>query len=282
MRKIALITDTASDISMQLQQKYNVKVLHFQIVYGDKSYKDQIEITSKEVLDTIAEKAPTTSLPSLEEIHGVFEELKAEGYTHAIGITISSNLSGCYNALSMVKDEYPEIETYVYDSRTISIPECVLVERAGELIEEGKDIPEIIDELEKMRSKQHTFFLVDTLKYLAAGGRIGHVSAVVGGILNLKPIITVGDDGKYISHAKARGRNKALAVITEEAKKILAESKCKVYFIHGDGRESIDKLYDELKDEKNIETIEKWDWISPVACVHTGPGFIGALIQEIE
>lgn len=282
MHKIALITDTASDIQQELIEKYNVKVLHYQIVYKDKTFKDQLEITSKEVLATIAEEAPKTSLPSLEEMHNVFQSLKEEGYTHAIGITLSSSLSGCFNALSMVKEEYPEIETYIYDSKTISIPECLLVEKAGELIEKGYTLEEIIPELDKVRSLQHTFFVVDTLKYLAAGGRIGHVSAVVGSMLNLKPIITVGDDGSYISHSKVRGSNKALGVIVEEAKKILAQKKCKVYFIHGDGRAGIDKLYEQLKDEANVEVIEKWDWISPVACVHAGPGFIGMLLQEIS
>lgn len=281
MNKIALITDTASDIPSTLKEKYNIKVLHFQIVYPEKTYKDQIEITSKEVLATIAEKTPTTSLPSLEEMHNMFTTLKEEGYTKVIAVTISSGLSGCYNALSMVKEDYPEIETYVYDSRTLSIAQCALVERAGELIEEGRDIPYIIEELEQMRSKQDTFFIVDTLKYLVAGGRIGHVSAAIGEILNLKPIIKVGDDGKYITHTKARGKNKALGTIVDESKKILKEKKCRVYLIHGDGKEGIEKLYNELKDEANIDKIEKWDWISPVACVHTGPGFLAVLLQEI-
>ena len=69
MRKIAIVTDTASDISIEDAQKYDIKILHYQIVYKDKTYKDQIEITAKEVVDTLEEEVPTTSLPSLDEIH---------------------------------------------------------------------------------------------------------------------------------------------------------------------------------------------------------------------
>lgn len=280
-KKIALITDTASDLPLAIKEKYDIKVLHFQIVYPEKTFKDQEEITSKEVLAEIDEKVPTTSLPSLEEMHQLFTSLKEEGYTHALAITISSGLSGCHNAVSMVKEEYPEIETYVYDSRTLSLAEFVLVEKAAQLIEEGKDIPYIVEELEEMRAKQHTFFIVDTLKYLVRGGRIGHVSAAVGSLLNLKPIIKVGDDGKYITHTKARGKNKALSTIVEETKKVLAQKKCRGYLIHGDGKEGMEKLYNELKDAQDLQSLEQWDWISPVACVHTGPGFLAILLQEV-
>ncbi|MGL4343992.1 MAG: DegV family protein [Cellulosilyticaceae bacterium] len=280
MAKIALITDSASDLPQALQQKYNVFMLHFQIVYPEKTYKDQLEITSKEVLADIESRTPTTSLPALEEIHQTFEKLKEQGYTHVIAVTLSSGLSGCYQAVKMVADEYPEIESYIYDSKTISLGETCLVQKAGELIALGYEAKAIITELDVVRSKQHIFFMVDTLKYLVAGGRIGRVSGMLGGVLNLKPIIKVADDGVYVTHAKVRGTQKALAKVVEEAKSILKDNRCRVYLIHGDGEEGTRYIYNMLKDEQDIQEIEMYDWISPVACVHTGPGFIGMLLQE--
>lgn len=280
MPRIAIVTDSASDLPEEALKKYDIKMLHFQVIYKQETYKDRLEITSKEVLNQIDQEIPTTSLPSLEEIHQVFNTLKAEGYTHVIVITISSGLSGCYNAVSLIKEDYPELTTYVYDSKTLSIAEGILAVEAAKLAIEGEILPTIIDKLDQIRVKQHTFFIVDTLKYLVAGGRIGHVSAVLGNILNLKPIITVGDDGKYVSHANARGRNKALNSIVKAARNLMEEKKCDVYLIHGDGEEAADYLYEGLKDEIHLNKIEKWGFISPVACVHTGPGFVGILLQE--
>lgn len=282
MRKIALITDSASDLPKEVQEQYDVFMLHFQIVYEDATYKDQVEITSKEVLADIENRRPTTSLPALEEIHETFQAIKDKGYEKVIGITLSSGLSGCYNAVKMVADEYPELESHIYDSKTISLGETCLVQKAAELIEAGcENLDEIVSALDETRKGQHIFFMVDTLKYLVAGGRIGRVSGMLGGVLNLKPIITVADDGVYATHSKVRGTQKALTKVVEEAKKILDEKKCKVYMIHGDGEEGTRHIYDLLKNETNSETIDMYDWISPVACVHTGPGFIGLLLQEL-
>lgn len=281
MKKIALITDSASDLPKAIEEKYDVYMLHFQIVYQDQTFKDQVEITSKEVLAEIENKCPTTSLPALEEIHETFKKIRQAGYTQAIAITLSSGLSGCYNAVKMVADEYPEVECHVYDSKTISLGESCLVEKAGEMIEGGHDLPEIIAKLDEVRSKQHIFFMVDTLKYLVAGGRIGRVSGMLGGVLNLKPIIKVAEDGVYITHAKVRGTQKALARIVEDVEKILENNACKVYLIHGDGEAAARQLYDKLKVDSQVESIGFYDWISPVACVHAGPGFVGILLQEV-
>lgn len=113
MRKIAIVTDTASDISIDDAKKYDIKILHYQIVYKDKTYKDQLEITAKEVIDTLEEEVPTTSLPSLDEIHEVFDELVKEGYKEVLVIPLSSGLSGCFNAINMVKEDYQDLNAVV-------------------------------------------------------------------------------------------------------------------------------------------------------------------------
>ena len=105
MRKIAVITDTASDLSLDEIKQYNIKMLHYQIVYKDHTYKDQLEIHSKEVLDHLETEIPSTSLPSLEEMHQVFKEIIHEGYEEAIVVPISSGLSG------LMRRQFPFIPT---------------------------------------------------------------------------------------------------------------------------------------------------------------------------
>ena len=282
MRKIAIVTDTASDISIEDAKKYDIKILHYQIVYKDKTYKDQLEITAKEVIDTLEEEVPTTSLPSLDEMHEIFDELVKEGYKEALVIPLSSGLSGCFNAINMVKDDYEELNTVVYDSRTISAAQAVLAIKAAEMADAGCEMKEIISELDRMRENQNTLFIVDTLKYLLLGGRIGHVSAAVGKLLNLKPIITIGDDGKYETVAKVRGRTKAITHFVNKVQELLNDGKeYKLYFSHAAGEEIKDKIIALIKEVKPEVKIEGECWISPVACVHCGPGYVGMLIQRI-
>ena len=282
MRKIAIITDTASDLELADIEKYDIKMLHYQIVYKERTYKDQLEISSKEVLDHLEEEIPSTSLPSLEEMHSVFKEVKEEGYKEVLVIPISSGLSGCFNAINMVKEEYPELKTVVFDSRALSVAQGVLVIKAVQLADEGYSLEEIVKELEVMRENQKTFFIVDTLKYLLHGGRIGRVSATVGTLLNLKPIIRIGDDGKYETVAKIRGRAKAVHYFAEEAHKILSsEGEYKIYFSHAKGEETKENIIKEIKEIYPHISIEGDSWISPVACVHCGPGYVGMLIQKV-
>ena len=282
MRKIAIITDTASDLSLEEIKQYNIKMLHYQIVYKERTYKDQLEIHSKEVLEHLETEIPSTSLPSLEEMHQIFEEVEKEGYEAALVIPLSSGLSGCFNAVNMVKDDFTHLNIVVFDSTTISAPQGVLAKYAATLADEGWSMEAIIKALEEKRAKQHTFFIVDTLKYLVHGGRIGHVSATVGKLLNLKPIITIGDDGKYETVAKVRGRAKAIRYFAEEASKILSSGKkYKIYFSHADGEVIKDEIVKILKEMHPEISVEGDTWISPVACVHCGPGYVGMLIQEI-
>ena len=282
MRKIAIITDTASDLELADIEKYGIKMLHYQIVYKEHTYKDQLEISSKEVLDHLEKEIPSTSLPSLEEMHNVFKEIRDEGFNEVLVIPISSGLSGCFNAINMVKEEYKELKTVVFDSKTLSAAQAVLVVKAAQLADEGYSLEEIVKELEIMRKNQKTFFIVDTLKYLLHGGRIGRVSATVGKILNLKPIITIGDDGKYETVAKMRGRTKAVHYFAEEVGKILSTGEnYKIYFSHADGEEIKASIIKEIKESYPHISIEGDTWISPVACVHCGPGYVGMLVQKI-
>ncbi len=282
MRKIAIITDTASDISIEDAKKYDIKLLHYQIIYKDKTYKDQLEITAKEVIARLEEEVPTTSLPSLDEINEVFSDLVKEGYKEVLVIPLSSGLSGCFNAINMVKEDYKELNTVVYDSRAISAAQAVLAIKAAEMADAGHEMQEIIKELDKMRENQKTLFVVDTLQYLLLGGRIGHVSAAVGKLLNLKPIIRIGDDGKYETVAKVRGRAKAINHFVNQVQEVLSDGKAyKLYFSHAAGEEIRDKIISAIKEINPTIEIGGECWISPVACVHCGPGYVGMLIQPI-
>lgn len=121
MSKIALVTDSTSDLNHEEISKYNIHVLPLKIVYSDREYTDRVDITPEEVYSNMKVEVPSTSLPSLEDIDCLFTDLKEKGYTHIIAITISSGLSGTNNSIRLVSENHPEIKFEIFDSLALSL-----------------------------------------------------------------------------------------------------------------------------------------------------------------
>ncbi|HAK41942.1 MAG TPA: fatty acid-binding protein DegV [Clostridium sp.] len=282
MEKIALITDSASDITKDIVDKYNVKVLPFKIIYRDREYSDGVDITSKYIYDTLETNAPTTSLPSMRDMEEMFESLKKEGYTHAIVVTISSKLSGVNNAIKLMSEDHPEIKTYVHDSKSISKGETILIEEAAEMIKEGKSFDEIVAELPKTNDRIEIYFVIGTLEYLIRGGRIGKVAGTIAQFLNLKPIVSVDKEGEYYTYAKVRGRKQSLNKVYSIGVSKLNDKKYDIHIMHGEAEEEAMMLVENFKAHENASLVNFGGYLSPVSGVHSGPGFIGVLLYERE
>jgi DegV family protein with EDD domain len=278
LSKIALVTDSTSDLNHEEVKKYNIHVLPLKIVYKDREYTDRIDITPDEVYKNMSVEVPTTSLPSMEDIDRLFVKLREEGYTHVIAITISSGLSGTYNSIRLVSENHPEMNFEVFDSLALSLGAGAIVMECGEMINSGKSFEEIVKELPKFRDKIRIYYVLDTLKYLMKGGRIGRVSGSIGELLNIKPIISVNKEGIYYTYTKVRGRNQSISKIFDIVKETLEEKRAKIWVLHGGAREEAQELYKKVLEFPNIIKAGFSD-ISPVAGVHTGPGLIGVTIM---
>ncbi|MEG1256962.1 DegV family protein [Clostridium sp.] len=282
MEKIALITDSASDITQEIRDKYNVRVLPFRIIYRDKEFSDGIDITPQYVYETLESGLPTTSLPSMQDMEETFESLKREGYTHAIVVTISSQLSGANNAIKLVAENHPEIKTYVHDSKSISKGEEIPIEEAGKMIEQGKSFQEIVDKLPDISDRIEIFFVIGTLEYLIRGGRIGKVAGTIAQFLHLKPIVSIDKEGVYYTYAKVRGRKQSISKIYDIGVAKLNSKKYNVYLMHGEAEEETRALGEKFKSHSNADFINFGGYLSPVSGVHSGPGFIGVVFYERE
>lgn len=282
MDKIALITDSASDISIELLEKNNIKMLPFNIIYSDGEYEDRIEISPQTMYDRLETEIPKTSLPSIEKINNVFKEAVDKGCTHAIIITISAAFSGTYNAVRLVSEEFPELKTFVFDSKTLTMAEGAIVLETAELIREGKSFDEIIERLPKYREKIDLFFTIDTMEYLQKGGRIGKVAGTVAEFLNIKPIITVADDGTYRTAAKARGSKQAVSKLKDIFKSYSENGKCKAWILDGNAFEKAYSLYEYIKGLPNVVECTIAGTIGPALGVNTGPGLVGLAIERVE
>ena len=280
MNKIALITDTTSDLSRETIEKYNIHVLPFRIIYSDREYLDNVDITPQEVYSNMKTEVPTSSLPSMKDMEELFLKLEEQGYTHAITITLSTGLSGIFNAIKLTSENHPSIITHLCDSQSIALGEGLIVTECGKLIQEGKSFEEIVEAIPSIKKRIHLYFVVGTLEYLKKGGRIGKVSGTIAELLNIKPIISIDDDGKYYTCEKVRGRKQSLNKLVELTNNILDKSKCKVYLLHGDALEESKKVMESIRPHPNAISVEFAGYISPVSGVHSGPGLVGMVCIE--
>lgn len=277
LNKIALISDSSCDLTEELINKYSVKIMPLRIIYRDKEYIDRVNITPQEVYDRLSIEIPTTSMPSMSDMENIYAALEKEGFTHVIAITISSGLSGTFNAVKLVSENHPNLTTYIFDSKTLSAGLGALVEECGKLIASGKSFEEIVDILPSIKQRVSVYYVVETLEYLKKGGRIGKVSATIGQLLNIKPIISVDDEGKYFTYAKVRGRKQSINKLIDIAKETLNTTKAKIFVLQGGALEEGRKLYDAFTGMLNLTSINFGD-ISPALGVHTGPGLLGVIV----
>ncbi|AGK98728.1 DegV family protein [Clostridium pasteurianum] len=282
MERVALITDTTADLPQEIINKYNIQALPFRIIYKDREYRDKIEITSEEVYRGLKKEVPTSSMPSLQDMEDTYSKLEGEGYTHVIGITLSSGLSGIYNGLTLVSKNHPNIKSCICDSKSISLGEGALVEECAKLLEGGRSFEQVVKAIPSIQNRIHLFFVVDTLEYLIKGGRIGKVAGTIGTLLNLKPIISTDKEGNYYTYAKARGKKQALSKVIEIAEQLSKNKKCRALVVDGNGKEDAIKVKESIEKLSNITSVYYCGCISPVSGVHSGPGLVGLVCIEEE
>lgn len=281
MQKIALITDSACDLDLNTLKENNINLLPLRIIYSNGDYRDRIDITPQEVYDNLENEVPKTSLPSAQETEEILTKLETEVYTHVICISISSGLSGSFNAIRLALEDHPKLTSFVYDSKILAYPQGEIVLEVAKLIKEGKSFEEIVQEIPEIRKRVIGYFTINTLEYLKKGGRIGRLAGTVGELLNLKPIITTDEDGVYYNVAKVRGRKQSLSKMTELLKGYLDKSKCEIAVLHAGCEDEAIKYMNSLKDLPNVESIKIAE-ISPALGIHGGPGLIGFSVKMVK
>lgn len=279
--KIAIMTDSTSDIPQEIIEKYEIKVVPLRILYHNAEYRDQIEISSEEVYERLTEEIPSTSLPSPADVLDLFEWFKSEGFTHVLAIHISSGLSGTAQMIENLSSQVEGLVVKVLDSKNISMGLGYTVIEVAKKLAQNVNFETLVDYAEKVLSKMNVYFVLETLEYLKKGGRIGKVAGTLGQMLNLKPIITVNEEGTYSTHAKVRGRKQSIDRLYKTIKEHLAKPMNNVAICHGAAKEEAQELFDRLKNIGNIGEI-LMSHVSPVIGVHTGPGTLGLVVYQTE
>ena len=274
--KIAVLTDSCSDVPRNLLEKFHIYQMALSINYKDKSYRDRIDITPEEVYENLQNEIPHTSLPTIGEINEAIEKIIADGYTEIIIPVISSGLSGTYNAINVVCENFKNIKTAVIDTKNIALGSGFYSIYAAQLVEKHVSFEEIVKKIENKIENSHIYYSLQTLHYLVKGGRLGRVEGMLGSMLQIKPIISCDKDGIYYTVEKVRGRkqsiNKLIDIVQD---KIKDKKNYYLTICHGYAQEEADEIKERMKSYIDNATIFMEGQISPALGVHTGPGLIG-------
>ena len=278
-----IVTDCAADMTKEELERLGViqAPLFIQFPEGEVNSADISADEFYNRLEAMRPQIPTTAQPS----SGIFAELYrklAETEKNIFSMHISSGLSGTINAARDGGEQTKsEANVNYWDTLTLSGGERFQVMAAALADKAGWAMNAIQERLTLIREKTEVIYTLDTLEYLARGGRIGRVQALAGALLNLKPIIRVDTDGKYSTVAKGRSISKSMTMIADHLKEKYGNTPLWVTVLHGRFAEKSDVLTNEFKEKLNIAKLEVMR-ISPVLGVHTGPGIVGAAVVPME
>lgn len=280
MEKIAIITDSSCDLTDQFLEEHHVGMLPLKIIYKEKEYRDRVEISCQEIYDRLSTEVPTTSLPSPSDVESMLNRLADEGFTHIIGVFISSGLSGTFNMVRQVADDFKRSTIELIDSKSLSLGLGFAVLDGVKAIEAGEGFKAVVERIKTSAQNAKAFYVIKTLEYLKKGGRIGKVEGTVGDLLNIKPIISVNEEGVYFTYKKIRGRKKSIQELVEIVKE-RATKPLRIGILHGDAEPEAKEMHGLIQQMNEVKEIF-FSQISPVLTVHTGPGLLGVIVQELS
>lgn len=274
---VKIVTDSTCDLSNELIKQYDIAVVPLTVYFGDEAYKDGLDISSLEFYKFLCEKNthPTTSQPSPEAFKEVYKNILANG-DEIISLHISSGLSGTYQSAVLASKQLDNNDITVIDSKNLCLSLASIVLESAKAAKEGKSKDDILKMIQNMISNTELYFVVDTLEYMQKGGRIGKASALMGSLLNIKPILTL-KDGTVTPFDKVRGAKKALNKMGELVKDFVTRNEGKevlISYAWGGNPVLLDEFMNTLPEEYKREqdiTVQ----IGAVVGAHIGPGAFG-------
>lgn len=279
---IAIVTDTACNITPEMAKELGVYLLPIEITMDDVTYKDGYDITTKEFYEKMAKakNVPTTSQPVPGDAYELYQEISKD-FDEILSIHLGSNVSGTVQTLELVAKEIENTKVTVYDTQLISVPAGYLVIEAKRLVDEGKTVEEVITHLNKLRDKSVAFAAVHKLDNLVESGRVPAVVGTVAKIANIKPIITIkASDQKGIEltekiRTSKRANKKLLKIATEYIETL--DYPFHLDVAHGNVPELAEEVRAHLCTQYPEHEINT-HLLTSVIGAHSGPDIIGIFI----
>lgn len=278
MRKVGVVTDSIACLPKKLAQRYDIYVIPLTVIFGDKIYRDGVDITPSEVYRLLrkAKKLPTTSSPSPGDYLEAYRELSRQANS-ILCITLPQKVSmefdSANQARDMVKEELPEAVIEVLDCQTAAGGQFLVTLAAAQAASSGADLAQVIEAAQRVMSKVEVIAALDTLYYLAKGGRVPRAAAWAASILSIKPILRI-KDGEMGLLTRARTKPKAIRRLLEIMEQRVGQKPVHVNVMHADVLEEAEKLRDEISAQFNCVELFISDF-TPAMGIHAGPGVLG-------
>ncbi len=277
MKKVIIASDSTTDLTKELIEKYDIRILPLSVNLGDKTFLDGVDIDPDTIYDHYNKtgELPKTSAINLSQFYKFFDECRKEAES-VVFMTISADMSSTFNNARTVALDYNDI--YVVDTKNLCTGGGLMVLQAAEMALKGMDGKQIAEELEKLAPKIDASFVINDLEYLTAGGRVSALKAGAAAFLNIKPCIMVRD-GKMVIGRKYHGKFKM--VVKKYVNDVLENSTDidpQFAFLTHSGVDSefINEVYQQIKEKNIFENI----FISRAGCTissHCGPDTLGVL-----
>ena len=275
---VKIVTDSVSDIPSDLAKQLDITMVPLTVNFGVESFLDGVEITPKEFFEKIetAPSLPTTAAPSIGAFTEVYKDLTGKGH-EVVSLHVSGKLSATLSSATQAAAELGNEHISVVDTQAVSAMEALIVTAAARVAIAGGSVEEVIEKAKSSIDKTAVYVVLDTLEYLQKGGRIGRAAALMGGLLSIKPILTL-NDGEVHPHEKVRTRAKALARIIEIVQSGGPYEEITV--MHASAEDEAEYLTSVLEPMCSDLPILS-SQIGPVVGTHAGPGSVAVATRTI-
>ncbi|HET6352089.1 MAG TPA: DegV family protein [Coriobacteriia bacterium] len=284
MAKIAVVTDSTSDLTAQELTDLGVTMVPLKVLFGDESYLDWVELMPEEFYKRLVASPilPKTSQPSPADFQDAYDKLADEGYEGIVSIHLSAALSGTHES-AMLASKKSRIPVRVVDSKEVTRALGMVVTETARVAATGADLDAVEKVALDVAASMRVFFVVESLEYLVKGGRAGKAQGLAASLLNIKPVLMVNDDGIIEPFKKVKGKKKAIAEmaahVAEEAK---ASGRLRLSLLHAANDEDAAEFRRELDAIGADVEYEREGAIGAVIGTYTGPGVVGAAYYRAQ
>ncbi|MDU1844836.1 MAG: DegV family protein [Niallia nealsonii] len=271
--KTAIVTDSTAYIPKDVREKYDIHMIPLTVILGSEVYEEEKELTASEFYEEIKTKElPTTSQPSIGKFVELFEKL-SENYDEVISIHLSSGISGTYQGAISAGDMVDGINVFAFDTEVSCMVQGFYAIEAAKLVRKGKTAAEIMPILDELKETSHAYFMVDDLSNLQRGGRLSSAQAIIGSLLQVKPLLHFKDK-LIVPFEKIRTKKRAMKRIVELLREATNGDSYYAVIIHANREEEAKEWKAELEQEfPNIEF--SLSYFGAVIGTHLGEGSMG-------
>jgi DegV family protein with EDD domain len=283
MARVAIVTDSTSDLPADLRERFGITVVPLNVYLGDEVFRDQVDLSTDQFMERLRGSSimPRTSQPAPAVFEETFRRLGAD-HDAVVAVLISAKLSGTLQAASIAAEAVAgEVPVEIVDSANGSMGLGLQAMRAAELAGRGLDAPAIAARLRAETTANHVVFFVDTLEFLQRNGRIGRAAALIGGVLQLKPLLRI-DEGQVVPFERTRTRGRAIQGLIDFVRGLPSVERLSALYTGtgaADGAGFADRLAAETGvARERIPVVQ----MGPVITSHVGPGALGVAVFEGE